>query len=255
MALTDWKEIFINLVKIVTLDEAALVAASINPVEVGGLVDNAKLGEFDNWQKAVLVARLLRDAVASDNIQALEAHVDTLHGCCNLMDYSSLCRHMKKNPSHRIERAKFRASEVWIWLARKKLIEPECVAFHIYLHNAVIKKINAELENRQAARLITSNEQSTPLKPFATTDGSRPGYLNPSHPRYSHKLAAAIAVWEAMENEKLLQGVSTKTAMTNWLRANQKANGFELSKTGINEVVIVANWSTKGGAPKTPSPT
>lgn len=81
-------------------------------------------------------------------------------------------------------------------------------------------------------------------------------YLNQDHPRYSAKLAAAIKVWEIMEDENLLAGKSAKSAMTNWLQANYKElelvyNG-KISNNAIEQVVSVVNWQTSGGAPKTP---
>lgn len=81
-------------------------------------------------------------------------------------------------------------------------------------------------------------------------------YLDSTHPRYSAKLAAAIKVWEAMEDENLLAGKSTKTAMTDWLESRYKDLGLvhnsKISKNAIENVVAVVNWQTTGGAPKTP---
>lgn len=81
-------------------------------------------------------------------------------------------------------------------------------------------------------------------------------YLDSTHPRYSVKLAAAIKVWEAMEDENLLAGKSTKTAMTDWLESRYKDLGLvhngKISKNAIENVVAVVNWQTTGGAPKTP---
>lgn len=81
-------------------------------------------------------------------------------------------------------------------------------------------------------------------------------YLDTDHPRYSVKLAAAIKVWEAMEDENLLARKSTKTAMTDWLESRYKELGLvhngKISKNAIENVVSVVNWHTTGGAPKTP---
>jgi hypothetical protein len=85
-----------------------------------------------------------------------------------------------------------------------------------------------------------------------------PGYLSSSHPCYSAKLAAAISAWLAVsENRDLKRGKSVKQVIETWLR--QHANEFGLTKDdgnpnaqGIEEVAKIANWDTKGGAPKTP---
>jgi len=92
-----------------------------------------------------------------------------------------------------------------------------------------------------------------------------PTYLDPSNPRYSKKLAAAINVWLAMEDKNLRKGMSPKTAMTRWLKSNYQQlglihdssnphNGYQagdINEAAISEVAKVANWD-KGGAPTTP---
>lgn len=178
MILTDWKETFIRLVRRVTLDEAALVAASIDPAEVGSSVGNGKRGGFDNWQRAELVARLLREAVASGNIYAIEASVDTCQGFNHILKGSDLRRHMDKNPSHRINSATFQATDVWLWMARRGLIEPEYVEFHAVTRNRVLKQIKSELAKQKNARQISGptppNEQPTVPKDSTKSNGHKP---------------------------------------------------------------------------------
>jgi hypothetical protein len=87
-----------------------------------------------------------------------------------------------------------------------------------------------------------------------------PDYLNEFHDNYSQKLAAAIAAWEAVTSDpELRKGRTVKQALDKWLR--QHANEFGLTKDdgnpneqGIEEIAKIANWDTKGGAPKTPGP-
>ncbi|MHA6844257.1 hypothetical protein [Ralstonia syzygii] len=79
-------------------------------------------------------------------------------------------------------------------------------------------------------------------------------FLDPNHPRYALKLAAAVSAWRAVESSK---GVSPKQAIAKWLREHAEefglsdANG-KPNETGIEEVAKVANWQPSGGAPKTP---
>jgi hypothetical protein len=83
-------------------------------------------------------------------------------------------------------------------------------------------------------------------------------YLFPLHDHYSPKLAAAIEAWKAVSaDDQLRLGKTVKQALVVWLR--QHANEFGLTKEdgnpneqGIEEVAKIANWDTKGGAPKTP---
>jgi hypothetical protein len=85
-----------------------------------------------------------------------------------------------------------------------------------------------------------------------------PDYLSEFHPTYSAKLAAAIEAWKAVSADaELRRGKSVKQALAIWLR--QHANEFGLTKEdgnpneqGIEEVAKIANWDTRGGAPKTP---
>lgn len=85
-----------------------------------------------------------------------------------------------------------------------------------------------------------------------------PEYLSDFHPNYSAKLAAAIEAWTVVSgNPEIRRGKSVKQALVVWLR--QHANEFGLTKEdgnpneqGIEDVAKIANWDTKGGAPKTP---
>jgi hypothetical protein len=80
------------------------------------------------------------------------------------------------------------------------------------------------------------------------------GVRDPNHPRYSSKLAAAIAAWEAFDEAASGHGTA-KQRLQIWLR--QHAAEFGLvdergiaRESVIQEISIVANWATTGGAPK-----
>lgn len=81
------------------------------------------------------------------------------------------------------------------------------------------------------------------------------GYLDPSHPRYAPKLAAAVRAWQAVTDA----GKTTpKQALDKWLRANAAEFGMinDVGKpveAAVVECSTVANWNFIGGAPKTPS--
>ena len=79
-------------------------------------------------------------------------------------------------------------------------------------------------------------------------------YLDPSHPRYAPKLAAAVHAW--LETAEI-KGGTPKQALQKWLRNH--AGQYDLcdedgkhNEQGIDEVAKVANWQRSGGAPKTP---
>jgi hypothetical protein len=93
---------------------------------------------------------------------------------------------------------------------------------------------------------------------FFPEPSSTPDYLDATHPNYAPKLAAAIEAWQAVTSTPAMMKAKTaKQAMIKWLREN--ANRFGLTKDdgnpneqGIDEIAKIANWDTKGGAPKTP---
>lgn len=83
-----------------------------------------------------------------------------------------------------------------------------------------------------------------------------PYYMNPKHSRYSPKLAAAVKVWQAMEDGNLLRGRPVLTAMSDWLETSYKELGLiwkgEINNSAIADCAKIANWKTEGGATKTP---
>ena len=82
-----------------------------------------------------------------------------------------------------------------------------------------------------------------------------PEYLDPNHPRYAPKLAAAVRAWEATTDPK---GKSPKQALDKWLREHGAGYGLtddegKAKESVIEEISKIANWNTLGGAPKTPA--
>jgi hypothetical protein len=83
-------------------------------------------------------------------------------------------------------------------------------------------------------------------------------YLNPQHPNYAPKLAAAINAWEAVAGDTSSKRSKTaKQALLVWLRKNAAHYGLtnkdgNPNEQGIEEVSKIANWDQKGGAPRTP---
>ncbi len=89
---------------------------------------------------------------------------------------------------------------------------------------------------------------------FPEADSGRPDYMDPSHPRYSAKLAAAVTAWQAVTDPG---GKHPKQALEKWL--NEHAGRFGMTdedgmpiKQAVTDCAKVANWEPGGGAPKTP---
>jgi hypothetical protein len=90
---------------------------------------------------------------------------------------------------------------------------------------------------------------------FFPTETDTPDYLNPNHPRYPTKLAAAINAWLAVTDPKK---TSPKKALEKWLREN--AAKFSMTDDDGNPIAQaiedcskIANWQLTGGAPKSSS--
>lgn len=86
------------------------------------------------------------------------------------------------------------------------------------------------------------------------TKDCKPDYLNTDHPRYSSKLAATIAAWQAVTDPK---NKSPKQALEAWLTVNASEFGLMHDhgvpvKQAIEECSKIANWKPDGGATKTP---
>lgn len=80
-------------------------------------------------------------------------------------------------------------------------------------------------------------------------------YLDPDHPRFAPKLAAAVQAWLAVENPG---NKSPKSALEKWLREHAAKHRLtdtdgNVNETGVQECAKVANWEPKGGAPRTPA--
>jgi len=89
------------------------------------------------------------------------------------------------------------------------------------------------------------------------TQPKTPDYLNPEHPRYTTKLAAAVLAWQAAGKTPDKPGKTPKQTIEEWLRAHVAELGLinpdgTPNATGISEIAKVANWRPTGGVPKTP---
>lgn len=88
---------------------------------------------------------------------------------------------------------------------------------------------------------------------------SEADYLNPSHPAYTPKLAAAIITWKAVvQNFEKVNTLGTpKQRIQRYLIDNADRLGLtkgdgSLNNVAISEIAKVVNWKTKGGVAPTP---
>ncbi len=89
----------------------------------------------------------------------------------------------------------------------------------------------------------------------STSQRTGPDYLDPSHPRYAPKLAAAVLAWESFSE---IPGKTPKQVLSRWLYENASRFGMTDDEgkprdKAIDDLAAIPNWQTTGGAPKTPT--
>lgn len=88
---------------------------------------------------------------------------------------------------------------------------------------------------------------------FSENDG-KSGLRDPNHQRYTPKLAAAVEAWESFDESSSASGTA-KQKLAKWLRLHAAKYGLtdddgKPRETVIEQLATIANWATKGGAPK-----
>ncbi len=146
---------------------------------------------------------------------------------------------------------------------RKGLIKGRLIPIHEYDMNGNQSSIKENSIDLTASRVEVESLRSW-LEDrgfhtgffFPTATGA-PDYLDPDHPRYAPKLAAAVKAWLASGDDSAARGRSVKQTLMKWLR--EHASEFGLSdddgkpnETGIEETAKVENWQPGGGAPNIP---
>lgn len=87
---------------------------------------------------------------------------------------------------------------------------------------------------------------------FFPSSANDPDYIDRKNPRYAPRLAAAVRAWQQVTDPK---GKSPKQALIKWLTLHAADFGLtdeqgNPNNTAIEDVAKVANWQTKGGAPR-----
>lgn len=90
---------------------------------------------------------------------------------------------------------------------------------------------------------------------FFFPTGNKDSFRNAENPRYSPKLACAIAAWEAIS--RAAPNKSVKQTIQDWVQSNGVRFGLGenmvVSPTAAEEVAKIVNWNPKGGANPTSS--
>ena len=216
-----------------TAEQAALVAAGINPAEVNDSVSEAKKGNHYGWEIAVTVRNALLNNLLSGCFDPEPLSISYWeHAGYDSFErvFNGMLDIIPAIQIHGIpDKARFEAISLWSWIAKNAELSPE-------LHELISFR--------------------APINSSKNEDNSTHGYLDPSHPRYAPKLAAVVQAWLGYSPTP---GKTPKQTMTNWLTEHAHKFGLVNSEgnplSGMDDLASLANWETKGGAPKTPSPT
>lgn len=89
---------------------------------------------------------------------------------------------------------------------------------------------------------------------FFPENAENPDYLNPEHPCYAPKLAAAVSAWTEVSKQED-SNRTVKQRLDKTLREHAAEFGLtddegKIIESAIDQCAQVANWNTKGGAPK-----
>ncbi len=89
------------------------------------------------------------------------------------------------------------------------------------------------------------------LPSFYFPSNKAEGFRNSEHPRYSAKLACAVAAWENVKQART--NMSVKATVVEWVKTHgikyglADKDGF-IQELPVEEIAKVVNWQTKGGA-------
>ena len=241
MDLSDWKAAFIKLARGVTIDEVALVGASIHPISVDGSINQARDGGFDNWQTAELIARLLRDAVRNGELYVEEAYIPDpeWYGSRTVVPGNKLQTYLRNNRFPAVQGAKFQGGEVWEWMAYHGFIdrkytphEPPSRALQILREGTKQSDQIVELKRQLASvqdELASTQDEIAKL----TMEKAQPVELHPTAERHAVNrekvLTAAIYAKHKWPDE-------CGDTATDWAETvyNHEATLFEDGKSSLS---------------------
>jgi hypothetical protein len=251
--LSDWQK-----VEIWTVDEAALLWSAIDPdslrdthLNFGQALKNQLFDTIDPQQekKAKIYRRAIVEAICGGTlpfVRAIELHHDYQNG-----DWDKEVEFPDLPDPEKIVTSRTRVQQAaFIKWAKSKNIP----SFRQQVYEAQLRA--AKKQSLSAATTSSAViEGSITEVPGVVLSLPGPSYLDTSHPRYAAKLHAAIRAWESAPEPP--PGRTPKQGLVQYLTDNANELGLlnpdgSINRTAIVEAATVANWSIKGGSPKTP---
>lgn len=234
--LTEWLN-----VEIWTIEEAAMLWASIDPYDFPGtrLVEIKSLVRLTQHRKATICQRAALEAVCAGTLpfaKAIEMH-DSFNGDWekevafpDLPDPDKLIPHKT-----RITQAAFRK-----WAKSKNIHSYRSLILRSAPKNAV--------NEATTVAYVESPPQAVPL-----LAAPLPAYMDPNHPMSADELRAGHDAWYAVtkDGDPRASGQAIRAAIRKYLDEHPEYGLF--SNAAKERICTSANWNPKGGA--TPTPT
>lgn len=225
-----------NLQDIFTVTQAAALIAGVDPQSVD------QSGNFFRDTETGLTY--------SDGIRDVQVALESLVNAINARSLSAILRY---DAQPRYEAGIDNLYERSYW-GREDVGEIEDVDGKGYVITSVPNWDKSTVGRKHLIGWL-SKSNIRPIFFFPDAASDTTDYLDSNHPRYAPKLAAAVYAWQAVGDEINIKS-SPKQALEKWLRENAVQYGLADNEgkhieKAIEECSKVANWSQKGGAPKT----
>lgn len=222
----------------VTLDQAALLLANIDPVNVSHHVINAKIGNWSGWEEAESWAGAIADAIKSGRFSPEADGEIAVADLLRWIDETTV-------PAPKPDAADFRLdSPDFIAEARAEALQAAQERDQARARADMLEQEKDALlgELEELRERLGEIEQRQVIPNFVDV-------LNTAHRCHPRELEAALSAWQAVFGAgREHDGTAPKKALDTWLKVHRP----DLGNQARERITIVANPFKKGGAPSTP---
>lgn len=247
----------------VTLDQAALLLANIDPVNVSHHVINAKIGNWSGWEDAESWAGAIGDAIKSGRLS------QDLRNQYTNMKLDAIADAIKSGRFSPEADGEIAVADLLRWIDETTVPapKPDAADFRLdspdFIAEARAEALQAAQERDQArARADMLEQEKDALLGELEELRERldeierrqviPNFvdvLNTGHPCHPRELEAALSAWQAVFGAgHKHDGTAPKKALDTWLKEHRP----DLGGQARERITTVANPFKKGGAPSTP---
>ena len=223
--------VFIRINKTVTADQAALVAAGIDPVDVDGRVSEAKRGNWTGWETAAVVRDALFNNLANSHFDPEPSSISYVENYGynseeiifrGLVDIIPAL--LERGAPHHIS---FEAGSLWLWVAKNVGIDPEL--------NDYITGIYAKPETTDRAKqaMMEDEEQCGQLNE-----------LESQLAQVSQELATVKSELQEVKQDSVLHNTELLKLVSVVQRRYWGANWDPSNKQTNTAIPVIVEWLT-----------